>query len=217
MVYIFDIYGTLIDTRGVLVYLEKLLGKEEASSFSRKWRETQISYSFRRSMLGLFAPFTQCTSDALHHTCQVKNVSFTDHEVSQLLEMYRKLPTFPDVKSNLERLAQNHHSIYAFSNGATSDLMQLLGHAGILTLFIDIISVEKVKKFKPDPMVYDHLKEAVNAPVDQMKFISANPFDVQGALCAEIPVVWLKRSVDARFDPWGPQPRVIISNLDELQ
>ncbi|MHB1621242.1 MAG: hypothetical protein ACYCTY_14915 [Sulfuricella sp.] len=43
----FDVYGTLIDTHGVIVALEKHVGNK-ASEFSRTWREKQLEYSFLR-------------------------------------------------------------------------------------------------------------------------------------------------------------------------
>ena len=46
----FDVYGTLIDTHGVTVELEKHVGSS-ADGFSRMWREKQLEYSFRRGLM----------------------------------------------------------------------------------------------------------------------------------------------------------------------
>ena len=37
----FDIYGTLIDTNGVVVYLQQIIGGRSVS-FSNTWRDTQL-------------------------------------------------------------------------------------------------------------------------------------------------------------------------------
>ena len=42
----FDVYGTLIDTQGVLSSLENMI-PDKAKSFSQTWREKQLEYSFR--------------------------------------------------------------------------------------------------------------------------------------------------------------------------
>ena len=57
----FDVYGTLIDTHGVLAALEKLLG-EQAKSFSNTWREKQLEYSFRKGLMQNYETFAVCTS-----------------------------------------------------------------------------------------------------------------------------------------------------------
>ena len=56
----FDVYGTLIDTNGVLVLLEKIVGKK-AKAFSQTWRDKQLEYSFRRGHMQNYVGFEVCT------------------------------------------------------------------------------------------------------------------------------------------------------------
>ena len=63
----FDVYGTLIDTHGVIVELEKHIGNN-ASEFSRTWREKQLEYSFRRGLMQNYENFASCTRSALDYT-----------------------------------------------------------------------------------------------------------------------------------------------------
>ncbi len=46
----FDVYGTLIDTHGVVSKLKDFLG-EKAEIFSQTWRDKQLEYSFRHSLM----------------------------------------------------------------------------------------------------------------------------------------------------------------------
>lgn len=46
----FDVYGTLIDTNGVVEVLHNIVG-DKAGDFSRSWREKQLEYSFRRGLM----------------------------------------------------------------------------------------------------------------------------------------------------------------------
>jgi len=46
--------------------------------------------------------------------------------------------------------------------------------------------------------------------------ISSNPFDVIGAASAGLRTVWVKRSKDAIFDPWGIEPTIIVESLCEI-
>jgi len=46
----FDVYGTLIDTHGVVAALTEMIGKQ-AQGFSQSWRDKQLEYSFRRGLM----------------------------------------------------------------------------------------------------------------------------------------------------------------------
>ena len=46
----FDVYGTLINTHGVLSLLDDMIG-DNAQAFSNTWREKQLEYSFRRGLM----------------------------------------------------------------------------------------------------------------------------------------------------------------------
>jgi 2-haloacid dehalogenase len=63
----FDVYGTLIDTGGVMVLLGKYVG-DKAPEFSRVWREKQLEYSFRRGLMQNYENFALCTTNALDYT-----------------------------------------------------------------------------------------------------------------------------------------------------
>ncbi|MBD3610314.1 MAG: HAD-IA family hydrolase, partial [Gammaproteobacteria bacterium] len=64
----FDVYGTLIDTHGVKLVLEKHVG-EQATAFSNLWRDKQLEYSFRRGLMQNYQNFAVCTRNALDYTC----------------------------------------------------------------------------------------------------------------------------------------------------
>lgn len=64
----FDIYGTLIDTHGVVGALEKTVGNA-AVEFSRTWRDKQLEYTFRRGLMQSYEDFDVCTSQALDYAC----------------------------------------------------------------------------------------------------------------------------------------------------
>ena len=126
----FDVYGTLIDTHGVVETLQDIIGSK-ASAFSNTWRDKQLEYSFRRGLMQNYASFAVCTSDALDYTCSYYNTPLTDEQKSDLLALYRVLPAFKDVKEGLARLQAAGFRLYAFSNGSTDALEMLFEAAGI--------------------------------------------------------------------------------------
>ena len=66
----FDVYGTLIDTHGVMLELEKIIGENNAAYFSQVWRDKQLEYTFRRTAMRKYQNFDICTRQALEHTAQ---------------------------------------------------------------------------------------------------------------------------------------------------
>lgn len=151
----FDVYGTLIDTQGVVSNLENMIG-DKARSFSQTWREKQLEYSFRRGLMQNYANFGTCTSQALNYTCQYYNVSLTEAQKYELLDSYRTLPAFEDVREGLALLREASFRLYAFSNGSEDAVEELLNNAGIRGFFHGIVSCDDLRSFKPNPAVYSH-------------------------------------------------------------
>jgi len=101
----FDVYGTLIDTAGVVTALEGPAGGR-AAEVARLWRDKQLEYSFRRGLMRLYGDgFAQCTREALDYACLVHGVDLLPEERVRLLDGYRRLPAFQDAAPALGRMA----------------------------------------------------------------------------------------------------------------
>ena len=72
----FDVYGTLIDTDGVVSRLREWIGSQ-ADVFSQTWRSKQLEYSFRRGLMRRYENFAVCTRQALDYCCVEYDVSFS--------------------------------------------------------------------------------------------------------------------------------------------
>jgi 2-haloacid dehalogenase len=107
--------------------------------------------------------------------------------------------------------------MFAFSNGLREDVNGLLQNTGLDGYFQDVISVDEIKSFKPNPAVYCHFIRRSDSTGSESWLISSNPFDVIGAVSSGMRAVWIKRSADAIFDPWEILPTVTVSSLVELK
>lgn len=211
----FDVYGTLIDTAGIVAKLRELLG-EKATAFSDLWRSKQLEYSFRRGLMQNYRDFSVCTSNALDFCCAALQVQLKPEQRDGLLDAYRFLPAFPDVEPALVKFRQSGLRLYAFSNGKPADVQNLLKNAGIDLLLDGLVSTDEIKSFKPNPGVYAHFLRQSGACGADAWLISGNPFDVIGAISAGMHGAWVKRSSQAVFDPWEIQPSLTVAGLDEL-
>lgn len=212
----FDVYGTLIDTSGVVAELRNVVGGL-ADEFSRTWRQKQLEYSFRRGLMGKYENFAVCTSQALDYTCIYYKSPLSVAQKHALLDSYRTLPAFTDVHEGLSQLQAAGFRLYAFSNGSEGAVETLLTAAGIRDLFLGVVSVDDLKSFKPNPAVYHHFLRTSGATAAAAWLVSSNPFDVIGALSAGMRAAWLQRSQQAIFDPWGIEPTLTVATLSELQ
>ena len=106
--------------------------------------------------------------------------------------------------------------MFAFSNGRADAVEPLLVQAGLREFFLDVVSVDEIRSFKPNPGVYAHFLRRAGAAGADAWLISGNPFDVIGALSAGMRAVWLRRDPNAPFDPWGLEPSLVVENLLEL-
>ncbi|WP_444677001.1 haloacid dehalogenase type II [Halomonas sp. E19] len=216
----FDVYGTLIDTHGVVTELEARLGRSGkegmAAEFSRRWRDKQLEYSFRRGLMGAYVPFGQCTREALDFTDRALQAQLADVDKEHLMAVYARLPAFPEATEALARLSAAGMRCVAFSNGTFEAVDGLLEQAGLRERFEDVISVDEVKRFKPDPAVYAYLRNRLDVAPGDTWLISSNPFDVIGARHAGLHAAWVRRSLDAPFDPWGIEPDLTVPDLVAL-
>ena len=211
----FDVYGTLIDTHGVVVKLQEFVG-DTAEEFSRVWREKQLEYSFRRGLMRTYENFGVCTSQALDYTNDSLDAGLSARQKAALLTEYRGLPAFNDVQESLVRLKGDGHSLYAFSNGTADAIETLLLAARIRDLFDGVVSVDDCQTFKPNPDVYDHLLNTTATSAGETWLISSNPFDVIGAISSGLRGVWVRRFPESTFDPWGIEPTITITSLRAL-
>ncbi len=212
----FDVYGTLIDTHGVVEQLRSTLG-ESAPAFSRAWRDKQLEYAFRRGLMQLYEDFSICTRDALDYTCRLYGNPLSDPQKRGLLDLYRVLPAFDDVREGLGLLSGAGHRLFAFSNGSADAVKALLAGADIESYFLDVVSVENLRSFKPNPAVYSHFLRRSGSTACDAWLISSNPFDVIGAIAAGMRGAWLQRTQEQLFDPWGIEPTIKVSSLRELE
>lgn len=211
----FDVYGTLIDTHGLVARNAGFAG-ERAPEFSRIWREKQLEYSFRRGLMQNYETFAVCTRQALDYTCSVCSLPLSLEQKEELLQGYRTLPPFPDVDGGLARLEEKNFRMFAFSNGSAEAVETLLQAAGIRNRFLGVVSVDDLRSFKPNPGVYAHFLRKAGATGSEAWLVSGNPFDVIGAMSAGMRGTWVKRSPEAVFDPWGIEPDLTVTSVGEL-
>ncbi len=211
---LFDVYSTLVDTLGISQQIEQML-PQEGQRVAALWRQAQLEFSFRVTLMERYEDFAQLTRKALGYALAATGNRLTPAQQEALLAQYQHLEPFADVKPGLERLRAVGYTMVICSNGVPGMLNQLLDAAGLRSYFQDIISADEVRVYKPAPGIYRHAAQRVGRSPEETRLISANPFDVTGALNAGLKAAWVNRT-GGPFDPLGSPPDVVVRTITEL-
>ncbi len=209
---IFDAYGTLFDVNSAAEKCKERLG-DKWEGFANYWRTTQLEYTWLRSLMKRHKDFWQITEDSLDKSMNFYNIDTAMR--SELLNLYKVLSPFTEVRNALNKLKQSNYKLAILSNGTPDLLNELVVSNGLKDIFDDIFSVEEVGIFKPDSKVYDLPINKYNIEKDKVLFLSANTWDVSGAGNYGYNTVWVNRNNNI-FDKLDFEPNKQISNLSEL-
>ena len=209
---IFDAYGTLFDVNSAAEKCKDKIGKKW-ESFSNYWRTTQLEYTWLRNLMGRHKDFWQITEDSLDKSMKVFEIDSSMK--SDLLNLYKILSTFPEVKDTLNILKEKNYKLAILSNGTPSLLNELVKSNNLDNIFDDIFSIEEVGIYKPDSKVYDMPIKKYQIQKNEVAFLSANTWDVSGGGNYGYNSIWVNRNNNI-FDNLDYKPKLEIKNLKSL-
>ncbi len=209
---VFDAYGTLFDVNSAAKRCKDKIGKDW-ENFSNFWRTTQLEYTWLRTLMKKHRDFWKITEDSLDKSMRVFDIDKSMK--NELLNLYKVLSPYPEVKKVLESLKDQNFKLAILSNGTPALLEELVSSNNLNNLFDDLFSVEEVKVFKPDSRVYEIPIKKYNIKAEQITFLSANTWDVSGGGNFGYNSVWVNRN-KAKFDILDYQPKNEVNNLTQL-
>ncbi|GAB2604103.1 hypothetical protein GCM10027034_41480 [Ramlibacter solisilvae] len=110
-----------------------------------------------------------------------------------LLDEYRRLQPFADVRDTLARLRQRGVVTGILSNADPPMLEAAVRSAGLEGLLAHLISVDAVRKFKTAPEAYALGPRATGLAAQDILFVSSNGWDVLGAGWCGYRTFWVNR------------------------
>ena len=209
---VFDAYGTLFDVNSAA---EKCKGKigDKWEVFANYWRTTQLEYTWLRSLMKRHKDFWQVTEDSLDKSMKVFEI---DSSMKiDLLNLYKILSTFPEVKDALNILKEKNYKLAILSNGTPSLLNELVKSNNLDNIFDDVFSIEEVKAYKPDPKVYNIPINKYQIQKNEVAYLSANTWDVSAGGNYGFNPIWVNRNNNI-FDNLDFKPINEIKNLKNI-
>ena len=209
---VFDAYGTLFDVNSAA---EKCKGKigDKWEGFANFWRTTQLEYTWLRSLMKRHKDFWQVTEDSLDKS--MKTFSIDSSMKNELLDLYKKLSPYSEVKGVLSSLKEKKYKLAILSNGTPALLNELVKSNNLENIFDDLFSIEEVGIYKPDSKVYDMPIKKYQIKADEIAFLSSNTWDVSGGGNYGYNAIWVNRNKNI-FDNLDYKPKNEVSDLTQL-
>ena len=209
---IFDAYGTLFDVNSAAEKCKDKIG-DKWDIFSNYWRTTQLEYTWLRTLMNRHEDFWRVTEDSLDKSMAVFDINPSMR--SELLDLYKVLSTFPEVKEVLNKLKEKKYKLAILSNGTPALLNELVKSNNLDNIFNDIFSIEEVKVYKPHSNVYNIPVNKYKIQKNEVAYLSANTWDVSAGGNYGFNPVWVNRN-NSIFDKLDYVPKYQIENLSKM-
>jgi len=209
---VFDAYGTLFDVHSVVLSAGHGI-PGDLQALSRLWRQKQLEFTWLRSLMDRYEDFWSITEAALRSAVRLLSIDLTGPQFDKLMQAYLAPAAFADARSALETLHGIPSAI--LSNGSPTMLNAAVRNSGLESCFAAVISVDRVKTYKPSPRVYALGPETLHVPAEEILFVSSNSWDAAGAKAFGYQVCWCNRAQE-KMDDWGFAPDFVVSGLDRI-
>jgi 2-haloacid dehalogenase len=206
---VFDAYGTLFDVHSVVQRCEGLWPGKGAQ-LSQLWRAKQLEYTWQRSLMKRYAPFSTVTRAALAYACEALGLELTAERMEALMGEYLRLSPYPDVPNAIGQFACRKAIL---TNGSPDMIEPLVEHSGLK--FDAVLSVHELSVYKPAPEVYQLALRTLQLEAESIGFVSSNCWDALGAKSFGFTVYWINR-LGAPVDRLGFTPDKTIKSLLDL-
>ena len=212
--FVFDAYGTLLNINSLDERLVFYFGETSAQKISEAWRRKQLEYTWLRTLMTRYEPFSKVTSHALDFAFKSLSIHLDDHIRNDLLERYFTLSVFPEVPEILKKLSVQY-KLAILSNANPEMLEAAVKHNQIDAYISSILSADSIRLFKPRPEVYELTLKHLQIKKEEIAFISSNTWDVAGAKSFGLKSIWLRRKA-GNMEELGFEPDKVIDQLGDL-
>lgn len=174
---VFDAYGTLFDVHSVMDTCECVY-PGYGEQISQIWRQKQLEYTWLRALMRRYVHFEAVTREALQFTLHHLNLTYDRDILEQLVSAYFRLRHYPEVPQALQTFLPRKLAI--LSNGTPHMLEAAVRNAGLTPFFDEILSVDSLQTYKPDPQVYQLATSQLGIAKERILFVSSNGWEWQG-------------------------------------
>lgn len=198
---LFDVFGTLVDWRsGVLAEATAAGGRcgveADWAAVVDDWRHAYAPALERARAHPPWRDLDALQRETLVEVLERHGTALPEREREVLVQSWRRLPPWPDVREGLDRLRERHRTA-TLSNGHLPLLVDLLRHGDLR--FDAVLSAQLADSYKPDLRVYRRGAELLGLPPGEVAMVAAHAEDLVAAVEAGLRPVFVRRPQE-----WGP-------------
>ena len=149
--------------------------------------------AFALEASGAFKPFKEVAAASLAVVMANHGVAAEQAKIQGVLAGFAELPAHADVAAGLERLKAAGIRIVALTNGGAENTQKLLERSRLASFVERVISIDEVRRWKPNREVYLHAARAIGVEPARLALVAAHAWDVHGAKQAGLLGAWVKR------------------------
>lgn len=209
---LFDPHDTVLDLRALDPYFQRVLGDR---ALRREWWMELVELALVDSVTDHYRSFHTLSGDALEMVARRHRLRLGPGERDEFLQTLNRLPAFPEALEALRRLKQSGFRLVALSNAEPEATRSQLEYAGLLDEFDEVISAAESKQLKPAQAPYRLAAQRLGQPPDQLRLVTAEPWDVRGASRNGLHTALVERSGTV-LDPGLEPPEVMAADLAQL-
>ncbi len=211
-VIVFDVNETLLDLRALDSDFQRLFGDPAAR---RLWFSQMLQLSLVATLTDHYTDFGTLGRAALDMVAARQNVTLTDADRAAIRGAMLTLPPHPEVTAALKRLQQAGLRLAALTNSEQMAAEMQIKNAGLTIYFEQVLSVEKVRRFKPAPEVYRMAAAELGVTTTNLRLVAAHHWDITGALRAGCAGAFVARP-GMVLGPLDETPDIVGKDLNEV-
>lgn len=210
---LFDANETLFDLAPLQASVAKALGGDKA--LASTWFPTLLQHSLVANVTGHYRPFDEIAAACLVMLARGNGIDLDDETAKAHLAPMSKLPPHPDVAPALTRLRSEGYRLAILTNSPKATLLGQVEDAGLAHAFVELLSVDEIRTYKPAAETYHWAARRVGADPAACCLVAAHGWDIAGAAWVGLKTAFLARPGKA---PYGlaPEPDLRVDSLAAL-
>ncbi|SFQ36276.1 haloacid dehalogenase type II [Hymenobacter arizonensis] len=198
----FDVNETLLDMSKLKKAVVTAFGDKSAF---RQWFGLLLQYLLVDTVTERYHEFGVIANAALDMTAaKLETKPLKAVQKQKILALMTQLPAHPDVAQGLEMLREAGYRLVAFTNSTKFVLDQQLQYAGIMGYFEQGLSVDVLRRYKPQRSTYHEVARHLGVMPEQAALIAAHGWDIAGAQAAGLFTGFIARPGQELYPLAGP-------------
>jgi 2-haloacid dehalogenase len=213
-VIILDVNETLLDLAPLKESVTKVL--EGREGMVGLWFSMMLHHSLVDTVTGKYHHFPEIGVATLQMIAESHGIELSKKDAEHaIIPVMRNLPPHPDVVDGLKRLKEQGFLLVSLTNSSNAGVKEQFENAGLMEVVDRLLTVEGIKKFKPDLSVYRWALEQIEIEAGEAMMVAAHGWDIAGAQAAGLQTAFVARPGKVLY-PLAEKPDHIVNDFEEL-